>query len=112
MIGLFKKRKTFPTADELRGQMARATEDIKAKWIGFHSTMHFKADVPLSLKMDTFITPIQLFFEKKYPVLAAGPAETFWLTTFTAILESGTHPKEQVNAAIAELRAKYASTKT
>lgn len=30
----------------------------------------------------------------------------FWLILFTAILESGTHPKDEVNAAIADLQQK------
>jgi hypothetical protein len=106
MFSLFKKRKA-PTPDELRSQTAIATDAIKSKWIYLNSTVHFRAEIPLSAKIDAFITPIHLFFEKSYPVLAAGPAEVFWLTTFTAILESGTHSKEQINAAIAELRPKY-----
>jgi hypothetical protein len=112
MFSLFKKRTAVPTPEELGGQTSTATEDIKAKWIHFHNTVHFKVEIPLSEKIDAFIKPIHLFFEKKYPALAVGPVEVFWLATFTAILESGTHPKELVNAAIAELRSKYARTTT
>jgi hypothetical protein len=107
VFSIFKKRKTTVTAEDLPAQNAAATEEIKAKWVSFHNTVHFNADVPLSEKIDAFVTPVHIFFEKSYPVLAAGPAQAFWLSVFTAILESKTHPTEQVNAAIAELRTKY-----
>ena len=83
---------------------------MKGKWIYFNETIHLKADVPLPQKIDLFVQPIQQFFQSKYPLLLLGLSEIFWLTVFTAILESGTHPKEEVNAAIAELKGKYART--
>ena len=110
MFGFFKKRKSEPPADELSAQTASALEDVKGKWIYFNETIHLKTDVPLSQKIDFFVQPIQQFFQSKYPLLLLGPSEIFWLTVFTAILESGTHPKEEVNAAIAELKEKYART--
>jgi hypothetical protein len=94
-------------ADELRAMTASALTDVKSKWIQFDSTIKLKADVPLSVKMDTFVQPITLFIEKRYPALMHGPPELFWLTIFTAILESGTHAKDEVNAAIGELKKKY-----
>ena len=108
MFGFFKKRKSAPTADELSAQTASALEEVKGKWIYFNETIHLKADIPLSQKIDLFVQPIQQFFQSKYPLLLLGSSEIFWLTVFTAILESGTHPKEEVNAAIAELKGKYA----
>lgn len=109
MLGFFKKKqKGFPSADELKRLTAAACEEVKAKWVYFNETIHFKESVPLSQKIGSFAQPIQEFFKSKYPVLLLGPTEIFWLTVFTAILESGTHPKEKVNAAIEELRIKYA----
>jgi len=107
MFECFKKRPPAPSADELRQLTASACEDVKAKWLHFHETVHLQAEVPLSQKIDFFVQPVHQFFENKYPVLLRGPSEIFWLTVFTAILESGTHPKEAVNAAIAELKTKY-----
>lgn len=107
MFGFFKKKPSVPSADELKQLTASAREDVKAKWVHFHQTVHLKAEVPLSEKIDFFVQPVQQFFQNKYPVLLQGPSEIFWLTVFTAILESGTHPKEAVNAAIAELKKKY-----
>lgn len=108
MFGLFKKRQAVPSADELRRQQSAAREDVKNKWVHFNQSVQLKSDVPLSQKIDFFVQPIQQFFQSKYPLLLQGPTEIFWLTVITAILESGTHPKDEVNAAIAQLRSKYA----
>lgn len=107
MFGFLKKQPSVPSADELKQLTASAREDVRAKWVHFHQTVHLKAEVPLSEKIDFFVQPVQQFFQNKYPVLLQGPSEIFWLTVFTAILESGTHPKEAVNAAITELNKKY-----
>ena len=108
MFNLFKKRAAIPSADELQKLTASAREDVKAKWIQFNETVHLKAEVPLSQRIDLFAQPIRQFFESKYPALLLGTSEIFWLTIFTAILQSGTHPKEDVNAAIGKLKLKYA----
>ena len=107
MFGFFKKKTPVPSAEELKKLTDSAREDVKAKWVHFHQTVHLKAEVPLSEKIDFFVQPVQQFFQNKYPVLLRGPSEIFWLTVFTAILESGTHPKDAVNAAIAELKKRY-----
>jgi hypothetical protein len=109
VFGFFKKkRQEFPSAEELKRLTAAAREEVKAKWIYFNETIQLNEAVPLSQKIDFFVQPIQEFFKNKYPILLIGPTEIFWLTVFTAILESGTHSKESVNAAIEELRGKYA----
>jgi hypothetical protein len=108
MFGLFKKKQPVPSADELKRLTALARDEVKAKWIQYHQTVHLRPEASLSEKIDFFVQPMHQFFENKYPLLLTGPSEVFWLTVFTAILESGTHPKEAVNAAIAELRPKYA----
>ena len=108
MFGLFKKRSPAPSAEELKRLTTLAREEVKAKWIHYHQTVHLRPEVLLSEKIDLFVQSVHQFFENKYPLLLSGPPEIFWLTVFAAILESGTHPKEVVNAAIAELRPKYA----
>ncbi len=108
MFGFFKKKqKDFPSGEEFELLMANACEEVKAKWIYFNESIALKESVPLSKKIDLFAQPIHMFFTNKYPALLLGSTEIFWLTVFTAILESGTHPKEKVNAAIEELRTKY-----
>jgi hypothetical protein len=93
-----------PTSGELKAISAAAIEDIKAKWIQFDTVIKMKAGVPLSAKIDSFVEPITSFVDTKYPTVMQGPAEALWLILFTAILESGTHPKDEVNRAIGELR--------
>ena len=105
MFGFFKKRST---TTELENSTSAALEDVKRKWIDFDAALIFKDGVPLSEVIEIFAQPIQEFFQNKYPVILLGPAETFWLIVFTAILESETHPKKEVNAAIEELQEKYA----
>lgn len=111
MFGLFKKRASVPSADDLRRLTASARDDVRAKWLQFNETVHLKTETPLSQRIDAFAQPIQQFFESKYPALLLGSSEIFWLTIFTAILESGTHPEAEVNAAIAELKSKYARSR-
>lgn len=99
------------TVDELQRTTTCAVKDIRAKWVQFDSTAHLKADVSLAEKIDLFVEPLTLFLQRKYPSLEDGGPSVFWLATFTAILESGTHPKDDVNAAIRELQNKYGPPK-
>ena len=107
MFGLFKKRSAMPSAKELGRLAVSAADETKAKWLQFHNTVHFKADVSLAEKIDFFSQPLSQFFHNKYPQLLLGGQEMFWLTVFTAVLESGSHPRDEVNAAVAVLQVKY-----
>jgi hypothetical protein len=107
MFSLFKKRSPLPSAEELGRLAASAADETREKWLYFHKTVHLKAEVPLAEKIDFFSQPLSQFFQDKYPQLLLGGSEMFWLTVFTAVLESGTHPKEEANAAIAQLQAKH-----
>ena len=102
-----KKQPTPPNAEELGRLAAQATEETRQKWVHFHQTVHLKPDLPLAAKIDFFSQPLSEFFKTKYPKLLFGGSEIFWLAIFTAVLESGTHPKEQVNIAVADLQKKY-----
>jgi len=106
MFGLFKKRALLPSPEEVQRIAASARQDIKSKWIFFNQTIHLKAEVPLSQKIDMFAQPLREFIKKKYPLLLMS-GEIFWLTVLSAILESGTHTKEAVNRATEELQSKY-----
>jgi len=108
MFGWFKKRKAAPTSAELVSLSQSALSDVKGKWAYFNETIHLDTSIPLADRIDMFAQPVAHFFESKYPDLLAGSSEIFWLTVFTAVLESNTHPKEEVNLAVIELRRKYA----
>jgi hypothetical protein len=109
MLGWFKKRTLAPTAEEIERLASSAFEEVKAKWIYFNQKVHLDPKVSLSQRIDLFAQPIQQLFHNKYQVLLVGSSQLFWLTIFTAILESGTHPKDEVNAATAQLKDKYRS---
>lgn len=106
MFEFFKRKISKPKISELEQMSASACVEVKEKWIYFHSSLHFKDSVALSEKINSFAQPVQEFFHSKYPALLIGSTEMFWLILFTAILESGTHHKDEVNAAIAELQQK------
>ena len=111
MFGLFKKRLTIPNAEELDHLATAAADETRTKWLYFHQTVHLQPEVPLAEKIDFFAQPLSQFFRSKYPQLLLGGSEIFWLTIFTAVLESGTHPKDEVNAAVEQLQAKYGRTR-
>ena len=107
MFGLFGKRPTTPSAEELSKVTAAAVADVKAKWIDFVQTLHVKAGVPLAPQIDLFAPLVRRFYKNKYPILYHGPAMVFWEIIFTAIQESATHSVDEVNAAYEELRTQY-----
>lgn len=96
-------------ADQMKASLVECTEQIRVKWIGFNDTLKFKDGVPLAGVIEMFAIPVSQFVENNYPLLLAGGGKMFWMMLFTAILESGTHPKNEVNAAIAVLEKKFAS---
>lgn len=107
MFGFLKKRHKNPSADDLSRLSEMACDEVREKWLYFNKVLQFKADVSLAEQIDIFSKPLSEFFQQKYPALLLGGSEIFWLSTFTAILESGTHPKDEVNAAVAQLQQKY-----
>ena len=107
MFEFLKRKQKRPPASDLARMSDAARTEVLAKWIQFHETIHLKEDVPLAQKIDLFAQPLSQLFESKYPQLLAGGSEIFWLTIFTAVIESGTHTKEQVNAAVATLQGRY-----
>lgn len=110
MFGFFKKPPTPPSIESLKALSDSALAEVKTKWAGFHQSIHLKSGVPLAAKMDMFSQPLLKLFQDKYPQLLTGGPELFWLTLFTAVLQSGTYPKEEVNRAIAQLKSKYGGT--
>ena len=77
-------------------------DDIKARWIWYIENIHVRDDVPLYLRIDSFATMIFASFNQ-----IEGLESLFWLSVFTAILESKTHTADEVNEAARMLRPKY-----
>ena len=114
MLGWLKRilfRSEPNTTDFLKSETIACVGQIKEKWIYFDKTLPFKSDVMLSQKIEAFASPIQAFVQTNYPSLMSSPnfsGKHFWMMIFTAILESKTHPAEQVNEAIDQLGKKFA----
>jgi hypothetical protein len=110
MFTFFKKRSPVPDKDSLSALSNAALSDVKEKWLVFDRTIQLNDSVPLAHKIDMFAEPLSTFFQTKYPALLSGGSQVFWLTIFTAVLESGTHSKEAVNDAVDSLSRRYAAT--
>ena len=85
------------------------TNDIKARWFHYNDNFKFNDSVDLSQIIDGFSILIYEFVKKHYPALIGhkDSGYLFWIMVFTAVLESGTHEKDDVNRATQILRQKY-----
>jgi hypothetical protein len=106
MFNFFKKQQSLPSAEEISALTSSATEDIKSKWIYYNQTIQFKAEIPLSEKIGSFLSPIYFFLQDKYPLLIEHSPEICWLAAVAAIFESGTHPVDELNLAFKEFMSK------
>jgi hypothetical protein len=111
MFKFLKNRRAATSAAEIERQFKDAEHDIGAKWVDFLAKVHFNSEVTLSERIDSFAVPVFNWVTAKYPLVAIGPAGAgaCWLLIFTAIRDSRTHSPDVLNAAIAELKSKYAS---
>ena len=107
IFGLFKKRTPFPSTEQLVVMSNAAIDDLKQKWIHFCQTIPCRDEVSLAERIDMFAIPAYEFMQLKYPFVMQGGAKAFWLSVFTAVKESGTHPTEQVTEGVSELNQKY-----
>ena len=107
MFSFLKRLQPEPTVDELRAIRDAAQREVEEKWLYFCKTLHFNTDVPLANRIQAFASPVREFISNKYPTLLQGPGQLFWLIIFNAVLASGTHSAEEVNAAVAELRKQF-----
>ena len=105
MFRFFKKKRELSKTEEL---LNMAVEDIRDRWINYTQSKRFKNDVTLSENIDNFVQPLTKFFKNRYLDLYQYDSSIFWYTVSTAILNSKTHPKHDVDSAINEVNAKYA----
>jgi hypothetical protein len=103
MFGFFKRRKKIPAGADANVIAAAACEDVKARWIDYHRTRRLRRRMSLDERIESFSQSMQEFLNDKYPTLSAQPAKFFLLIVCTAILESGTHTTEEIDAAISDL---------
>lgn len=102
-----RQERVSEIAAELNQLVEQCVIDLKNKWLGYCQVLVFKDEVPLSDRIDGFAYPVQEFVRSKYPVLLSDGGSMFWMMVFTAVIESGTHPIEEVSAATKALEKKY-----
>ena len=83
-------------------------EALKRKWTEFQTLLPFKADVPLSERIEAFVEPAREGILQNYPSMRAAPNVVIWEMIFVAVIESGSHPPDEVSRARAVLATKYA----
>jgi hypothetical protein len=94
---------------ELSEAVAEAENDIRESWLFFLNKMKFKDDVLLADQLEAFTYPTKVLIENRHPAVAAAPAEVFRLILLNAVISSGSHSPAEINAAIHELRLRYAN---
>jgi hypothetical protein len=92
---------------QLNRMVSSACRDVAKDWVRFHRNPAVRDAMPLEERLERFVEYVQHLLDRKYPLLSPGSNGIFWLTTLTAIIESGTHPKADISAAIAALQARY-----
>jgi len=101
MFNFLKRKKSkAPDLGETEVEMGELIEVLRAKWLDYYSLVRFKDDVSLTEVIEIFAVPAREFIFSRHPKYAAAPSEVVWLMILTAILESGSHPSEEVNRAI------------
>ena len=93
------------TAEGMLAVAHIAREEIQEKWLSFNDGMPDDKGASLSEKMGLFYPSITNLFDEKYPILVLSGQDVLMPTVTRAIYASGTHPREQVDAAIAQFSA-------
>lgn len=76
-----------------------ALKELKQRWIFFCQSLHFKEDVPLESQISMFL-PLGLnYLNKNYRYLSKAPPHVTALLFLTAVMDSKTHDREEVNRA-------------
>lgn len=96
------------SSDLLEEHQNAAIDSLRNKWINFNQELPFKEDVSLAKIMECFVTPAREYVVSAYPEFSDAPNQLIWIMVFSAVLESKTHSKEIVNAAVSEIEEKYA----
>ena len=92
---------------DLKAHVQAAANDIRERWQAYVAAVHFGADVPLSVRIESFVTPAREYLRQNHPRVDQAPAGTFWTVLVLAVLNSRTHTAEEVNCAIEEIRLRF-----
>ena len=98
MIWPFSKRQ--PEAEKFLALMPRLVEVVSDKWLYFSNTLVFKEDIPLKDKIAAFSVPTMEGMSENVKGLKSSPDAALFLVIALGILKSGTHTKEEIEAAL------------
>lgn len=90
---------------DIQAESLRCIRDLEARWRYYNSQLKFKCDVSLAEIIDGFAMPVEVFILQTYPRLS--DSKLMWMMIFVAIQKAGTHPQDELNAAVAALQQKY-----
>jgi hypothetical protein len=106
MFGWFGKKPTQADIDsQAKAAYEQSVEVFKRTW----AELNPKASTPeqLAYEIEQFSGSAIRFMYTKFPITKHAPPSVIWMAVFTAVLESKTHPTDEVNKAVNLLRAKY-----
>jgi hypothetical protein len=106
MFGWFGKKSAQADIDsQAKAAYEQSVEIFKRTW----AELNPKASTPeqLAHEIELFSGNAFRFIYTKFPITKHAPPSILWMAVFTAVLESKTHPTDEVNKAINLLRAKY-----
>jgi hypothetical protein len=102
-----RKSREEEIGEQLSAEAARIVEILKGKWVQFQTLLPFRADVPLADKIEAFVAPAREGILKNVPIMRVAPDALIWEMIFVAVIESKTHPADEVSKAREILAAKY-----
>ena len=95
---------TNSLSEDIRQDASECIEALKGHWLRFYNGLERKDDLPLSTQVEAFAGPAADFVGRNYPRLLSGGSNIFWLLVATAILQSGTHSREDINSTLDEIK--------
>ena len=108
MFGKKRKSREDEIAEQLHAEAARVVEILTGKWVQFQTMVPFRADVPLADRIEAFMMPAREGILQNVPIMRMAPNALIWEMIFVAVIESKTHPADEVSKARETLAAKYA----
>lgn len=104
MFEFLKKDVQSRTAEGMLAVLHIAREEIQEKWLSFNDGLTDDKETSLSEKMGLFYASMAKLFDEKYPILLLGDHDVLLPAVARAIYASGTHARNQIDAAIAQFR--------
>lgn len=80
----------------------QAIAEVQGKWMYFINNVHFRDEVPLSVRIDLFSRPVHEYMVSQHPRVMQHPS-MFWLVVSAAIVRTRTHTQGDIECALRTL---------